>query len=285
MTIREIVEEALPLRPHVPIALAVRVLRRHLERRLQRRRWRSWRRRQRRRRGSCRRRGVLAARCWGRPCRGSRVAIVIARVAAGLVLRFIGEGALIEGIVRARQGGAMTTRRRVPRRLGALGRARPDRAALPRRHRRERRAAGGDRACSRCRRSAGSPASCSAFPRPSSPCRGSSRSTSCRPSPRGSPCSRTGARSTPSAMRGSSCTAGSSTGSGSWWRRFVGTLVISILGVVVLVPVRAVAGGAGAGAARAAPSSSSGCSCCCRCSASSPRCSAPTGRRSGRLAT
>jgi hypothetical protein len=37
------------------------------------------------------------------------VAIILA-VGATLVLRFVGEGALIEGVVRARQGGTMTTR-------------------------------------------------------------------------------------------------------------------------------------------------------------------------------
>jgi hypothetical protein len=36
--------------------------------------------------------------------------LVLAAAAAFLVLRFIGEGALIEGVVRARQGGVMTTR-------------------------------------------------------------------------------------------------------------------------------------------------------------------------------
>ena len=38
------------------------------------------------------------------------VGILLVIVAAGFVMRFLGEGALIEGIVRARQGGAMTTR-------------------------------------------------------------------------------------------------------------------------------------------------------------------------------
>jgi hypothetical protein len=38
------------------------------------------------------------------------VAVVLLAVAAGLVMRFVGEGALIEGIVRARQGGTLTTR-------------------------------------------------------------------------------------------------------------------------------------------------------------------------------
>ena len=36
--------------------------------------------------------------------------VVVAAIAAGVMLRFIGEGALIEGIVRARQGTPMTTR-------------------------------------------------------------------------------------------------------------------------------------------------------------------------------
>ena len=38
------------------------------------------------------------------------VAIVLVIVAAGFLMRFLSEGALIEGIVRARQGGVMTTR-------------------------------------------------------------------------------------------------------------------------------------------------------------------------------
>ena len=36
--------------------------------------------------------------------------VIIGAIVAGIVLRFVGEGALIEGIVRARQGDAMTTR-------------------------------------------------------------------------------------------------------------------------------------------------------------------------------
>jgi hypothetical protein len=36
--------------------------------------------------------------------------VVILAAAAAFVMRFVGEGALIEGVVRARQGGAMTTR-------------------------------------------------------------------------------------------------------------------------------------------------------------------------------
>jgi hypothetical protein len=38
------------------------------------------------------------------------VVVILLAAAAGLVLRFVGEGALIEGIVRARQGGTLTTR-------------------------------------------------------------------------------------------------------------------------------------------------------------------------------
>jgi hypothetical protein len=38
------------------------------------------------------------------------IAFVVALAVAGFVMRFLSEGALIEGIVRARQGGAMTTR-------------------------------------------------------------------------------------------------------------------------------------------------------------------------------
>jgi hypothetical protein len=38
------------------------------------------------------------------------VAFVLVIVAAGFLMRFLSEGALIEGIIRARQGGAMTTR-------------------------------------------------------------------------------------------------------------------------------------------------------------------------------
>ena len=37
------------------------------------------------------------------------VVVIILAVGAALVLRFVGEGALIEGVVRARKGGAMTT--------------------------------------------------------------------------------------------------------------------------------------------------------------------------------
>ena len=36
--------------------------------------------------------------------------VIILAVGAALVMRFVGEGALIEGVVRARQGGTMTTR-------------------------------------------------------------------------------------------------------------------------------------------------------------------------------
>ena len=38
------------------------------------------------------------------------VVVIILAVGATLLLRFVGEGALIEGVVRARQGGTMTTR-------------------------------------------------------------------------------------------------------------------------------------------------------------------------------
>jgi hypothetical protein len=38
------------------------------------------------------------------------VVVIILAVGAALVMRFVGEGALIEGVVRARQGGTMTTR-------------------------------------------------------------------------------------------------------------------------------------------------------------------------------
>ena len=38
------------------------------------------------------------------------IVIILAIVAAAIVMRFVGEGALIEGVVRARQGGTMTTR-------------------------------------------------------------------------------------------------------------------------------------------------------------------------------
>src|SRR5918995_2960832 len=36
--------------------------------------------------------------------------VIILAVAAVTVMRFVGEGALIEGVVRTRQGGTMTTR-------------------------------------------------------------------------------------------------------------------------------------------------------------------------------
>jgi hypothetical protein len=38
------------------------------------------------------------------------IVVILVAIAVGFVLRFVGEGALIEGIVRARQGGTMTTR-------------------------------------------------------------------------------------------------------------------------------------------------------------------------------
>jgi hypothetical protein len=38
------------------------------------------------------------------------VSLILLAIAAGVVLRFVGEGALIEGVVRARRGGTMTTR-------------------------------------------------------------------------------------------------------------------------------------------------------------------------------
>ena len=38
------------------------------------------------------------------------VVVVILALVAAIVMRFVGEGALIEGVVRARQGGTMTTR-------------------------------------------------------------------------------------------------------------------------------------------------------------------------------
>src|SRR5688500_20292216 len=38
------------------------------------------------------------------------IAGILLVIVAGFVLRFVGEGALIEGVVRARQGGTMTTR-------------------------------------------------------------------------------------------------------------------------------------------------------------------------------
>jgi hypothetical protein len=38
------------------------------------------------------------------------VSLILLAIAAAVVLRFIGEGALIEGVVRARRGGTMTTR-------------------------------------------------------------------------------------------------------------------------------------------------------------------------------
>ena len=38
------------------------------------------------------------------------IIVILLAAAGGLVMRFIGEGALIEGIVRARQGGTLTTR-------------------------------------------------------------------------------------------------------------------------------------------------------------------------------
>jgi hypothetical protein len=51
--------------------------------------------------------GVLAA---SGSLMASVAVLLVAVTAAFLVMRFVGEGALIEGVVRARQGGAMTTR-------------------------------------------------------------------------------------------------------------------------------------------------------------------------------
>ena len=138
----------------------------------------------------------------------SLVVIILADRCTGFVMRFIGEGALIEGVVRARQGGTMTMREgfragwahwgvlvRIAllyfaATIGSVVAARGavcDRAADARPARR--------RPARHSRRS-------------SSPCHGSSRCISCRRSHGGSPCSRTGMRSTRSTKRGSSCTAG-----------------------------------------------------------------------------
>ncbi len=94
-------------------------------------------------------------------------------------------------------GGAHDDGRGVPRRLGALGRAPADRAALRRGPDRQRGAAAWRPAWSPSGR-VGPLGAVLARPsrRSSSPCRGWSRCRWCRRSPCGSPCSRTGARST-----------------------------------------------------------------------------------------
>ena len=133
--------------------------------------------------------------------------VIIVAVVAGIVLRFVGEGALIEGIVRARQGDAMTTRQgfragwahwgvllRIALLYVAAIVASVALLAAP---------------CVIALYALGPVGGVlSAFPPSSSPCRGWSRCIWCRRSRRGSPCSKIGAPSTPSGARGSSCMAG-----------------------------------------------------------------------------
>ena len=162
------------LRPHLQIALAVRVLRRHRERRIE---WRWWGRRH---------RGGAAA--WP-PAAASRTSPRGDR--ADRHRHRPRDRSRHRHALRRRRRAHRRRRpcppgrhdddaRRVPRRLGALGRARADRAALLRCHHRQHGAARGavrDRVAG-VRPARRRPARHSR--RSSSPCRGSSRSISCR---------------------------------------------------------------------------------------------------------
>ena len=271
-------------RAHVPIAVAVRVLRRRL-------------------RAADRTAAVndsgggdasggvaaagLLASSGTLNSRSIAVVLVVAVSLTFLVLRFVSEGALIEGVVRARRGGSHDDAGRVPRRLGALGRAPADRAAL-------RRGTHGATwrlllaPCVIAWHVFGPLGAVAARPAPpsSSPCPGSSPSSLVQAFAVPHRRAREPARARRHrARRGCSCTAGSLHGLKLMVATFLGTLAIGVVSDRGDRAGGAAAGGAGGRAARSCRSSSSRASCCCRWCACSPRCWARSGRRSGRSAT